>query len=509
MAASGDLSVERRDAAFGGLADFDDPAPDRVAVNGVLASTGTYAVPPLPPALLAAVAEGRAPSPAELDELKAKVQGAKTHLAVKFGIDNEDLAQAGWGVVFAADDPDASAASEALSPLLRRRQEQAGALYKEFHGPDGLRPGESGSQFLARHGSAPGPVDPKKGVPYYLLLVGTPTRIPFDVQADIDVRHAVGRLDLGGAAALAEYAQGVVAREQRADAGAGGLARRLAMFATANRGDISTQRSARRLAAPVANAFADAHAAWQVDRLLADAATKAALGALLRDPAPPAILFTATHGAVYPAGAAEQRALQGALVTQEWPGPLEAAGPLDVGARFAAEDLDPSARLDGMVAFLFACFGVGTPAADEFLPPEVATKALAPEPFESALPRALLARGAGAVIGHVERAWTASFSWPGAGSATTVFEDALAMLAQGRRVGAAVECLNQRYAEISVDLAAALEKTAKGKQNQSEVAGLWLARTDARNYVVLGDPAVRVPLAAQKPSRPTAPSTPN
>src|SRR5918993_3561818 len=44
--------------------------------------------------------------------------------------DPNDLAQAGWGVIFGAGaDPEVK---RALQPLLDRRREQAGALYKGF-----------------------------------------------------------------------------------------------------------------------------------------------------------------------------------------------------------------------------------------------------------------------------------------------------------------------------------------------------------------------------------------
>ena len=76
------------------------------------------------------------------------------------------------------------------------------------------------------------------------------------------------------------------------------------------------------------------------------------------------------------------------------------------------------ANVNGLIAFTFACFGAGTPDADQFLkdlsdageaPP------MAPSPFVAALPQRLLGHPNGsalAVIGHVDRAWGCSIKTP-------------------------------------------------------------------------------------------------
>ena len=60
-------------------------------------------------------------------------------------------------------------------------------------------------------------VDPRR-VPYYLLLAGSPDQVPFEVQYQLGVSYAVGRLDLGDAEACAAYAASVVAAERSLDA---------------------------------------------------------------------------------------------------------------------------------------------------------------------------------------------------------------------------------------------------------------------------------------------------
>jgi hypothetical protein len=70
----------------------------------------------------------------------------------------------------------------------------------------------------------------------------------------------------------------------------------------------------------------------------------------------------------------------------------------------------------------------------------------------------------------------------------------------GWRVGHAMEYFDDRYATLSTELGDLLDNARKygAEIDDLIVAGLWTENNDARSYIVLGDPAVRIP-AASKP----------
>lgn len=464
--------------------------------NGVDGSTGRYLLPPMSPVQISRMAGGGSPDPDHLRELRWWHQRVtEASFGPKEGVDPKDLAQAGWGVIFAHDaDP---GIRQALSPLLDHRRAQAGRVhehyYREFAGDRGYRPSDSKQPFLARQGAGPGPADPEK-VPYYLLIVGSPESIPYTFQYQLDVQYAVGRIHFDRLEDYANYATSVVAAET------GGVQRprRVTLFAARNPGDRATALSAAELVTPLAEQLSQARADWEIQGLIGEGATKARLAQTLGGGGQaPALLFSATHGVGFPNGHPHQLRRQGALLCQEWPGPDGPEQPLDDACYFSGDDLAADAQVAGMISFHFACFGAGTPQWNDFAHGEAgARRQLAPHAFVAALPQRLLSHpngGALAVIGHVDRAWGYSFVWPQAGRQTQVYASCLARLLGGHPIGSAFEYFNQRYAELASDLSAVLADVKYGKRpDHLALAAMWTANNDARDFAILGDPAVRL-----------------
>lgn len=468
---------------------------DLLYFNGIDATNGSYLLPAVEAQLFSKALEGLELDPAEQTELNNWFfKRTRPNMGLKEG-SPKDLAQAGWGVIFPSQTE--PALRQALGELLAWRQEQASRLhasfYHEFSGEDGYRPGDTKLSWLARQGMGPGPADPEK-VPYYLLIVADPATIPYRFQTQLDVQYATGRIDFDALEDYARYAHSVVEAEKQALA----RPRRLAFFGVSSPEDPATQLSAKELVRPLAEKSAEKYPDWQVDLTPPELASKTRLVSLLGGEETPAFLFSASHGTGYPAGHPNQLTRQGALLTREWPGPKQSTGPLPEEFYFSAADLGDQARVFGMLAFFFACYSAGTPQYDEYA--QAAFKdnrvQIAPCPFTASLPRKMLAHPRGsalAVVGHVDRAWGYSFYWGKAGQQLGVFESALNLLLQGFPVGAALDPFNIRYAELSSELNLLLEDISFGKRYEArDLAGMWTANNDARNYVVLGDPAVRL-----------------
>ncbi len=177
---------------------------------------------------------------------------------------------------------------------------------------------------------------------------------------------------------------------------------------------------------------------------------------------------------------------------------------------------------------MFACFGAGTPTRSKFHHwlarlakhrqfrgrPESVLKSLPTgeqRPFIVALPQAALASADGplAFIGHLDLAWTYSFSEIDSGrqkGRPGKYYNVLKSLCRGDRVGVALQELerfhNDKNQELTDLYDLAEEARANGRPDvidRARIGHLWMVRQDLSGYILLGDPAVQLPLDREGP----------
>ena len=417
-------------------------------------------------------------------------------------VDPNNLAEAGWGIIFPNGLDPAIRAS--LEPLIEHRRSQVGdpALFRIFDGPAGYQDGDTVRSWLDRFSVGLATVDPSLGVPLYLALAGTPEQIPFEFQYLLDAYWCVGRICFESAKEYRAYAEGVVAYETAAKAP---HAKRIAVFNTRNLGDRATGLLHNQVALPFVNGAGSqkplgTKQGFQLQPFLADDATKENLTNLLRAKAPggsPALLFTGSHGVGFDAADPRLRSGQGAILCQDWEG-----GPVSDGHLFAASDIPDDASMSGMIHFFFACYGGGCPKYDNYSRlPDGSPKQISPEPIVARLPQLMLARGAQAVLAHIDRAWTYSFQAGRSAPQIQDFRDVMVRAMKGERIGQCTDQFNLRWAVLSAELADIQRQRSflPGQVTDAVLANRWVARDDARNYVILGDPAVRLRVEDMEP----------
>ena len=467
------------------LSETDMPIP-----FGVQAETGQY-LPPLKESDLDHIEKA-----SQIAEIRAANANA-SHLAAIAEVQPDDLSLAGWGVIFASNTPAAQkqAIKDALKPLLDLRKSEAGDLFKVFDNETGYVPGLAAEKWLTSRGSALNVVDPTQGVPYYLLIVGSAADIPFEFQYDLDTYFAVGRIAFESPQEYAQYAQNLVNFEKSA-----GQQKTIAIFNTRNDGDRATALLHDQMAMKLALGGENlkplgAPQGYRLTTRLADAASKSEFLNILNgktDAGIPAILFTGSHGVSFSSADPQQRLKQGAILTQDWAGPGSSISP---DTYLTADEVPATASLNGLLHFFFACYSAGCPKFDTYAygannqPVQIAKDTLV-----ARLPQKMLLQGAQAVIGHIDRAWAYSFQTNTGQAMVQSFRDPLIRLLQGRRVGDALDVFDQRWSVLSAGLLTLTQNrdAMPSSVPASVLANRWVARDDARNYVVIGDPAARL-----------------
>jgi Peptidase family C25 len=459
---------------------------------GVSASTGLPLNGLSDDAVRAMLGKEREPS-TEARVLADRAAPEGVVFAMEGGIDENDLGQAGWGVIFAPGVD--QKIKDALAPLLEHRKAQA-KPFKIFDGAEGFLKGDTADDWLKRRNVRLDVVDPEKGVPFYLMIVGAADEIPFEFQYYLDIYWAVGRLWLETADEFRQYADSVIQYETAASVSTG---RRAVMFATQHDFDPATQSFMSQVARPLADGEGGSPSVWARQKFdlktcFGQNATAAALANILqgKEQGTPALLFSGSHGMEFAMDDPRQTDNQGAIVCQDWDG----LGKITEEQWFAGSNLPADAQLHGMIHFFFACHGGGCPELDNYDRLNKEPRRIAQKPFFARLPQKLLSHpqgGALAELAHIERAWSYSFRGQRGSSQIQGFRDVIGRLLRGERIGQATDMFNMRWAAISADLADLHADLLRGVDVSMKALGnLWVARDDARNFMIFGDPAVRL-----------------
>lgn len=431
------------------------------------------------------------------DALAAK-QG---HLGTNDRVSNpNDLTQTGWAIIYGASIGDD--VKQALAPLIEHRRKEVAndELVKIFEGAEAFEPNDTAGSWLAKNGKniIMEDVDPALGVPYYVLIVASPQDIPFEFQYHLDLYWAVGRIWFPTAAEYRRYAESVV--EYETLTGALPASRQFSLFAPRN--GVDKAMGVFQQTAAVAMTTQRKHLPpfgvdkkFRLHAVLESAATTESLDNIWSGKTPggrPSLVFTGSHGMVFEAGDSRQPADQGAIVCEEWAG-QEAPKRTHY---YAGRHLPAEANFQGMIHFLFNCYGAGWPRSDGYARTLKRPAKISEETMLARFPQQLLAHkngGALAVLGHIDRAWAASYNSPKTGPQVEGFRTFVNRLMDGHRIGHATDRLNQRWASLSIELSEMLQRKQNGiPVKLDDLKARWIIRDNARNYIVFGDPAVRL-----------------
>lgn len=425
--------------------------------------------------------------------------------------DANDLASQRWGVIAPRD-----AAGDRLlalvAPLIERRRQQQGGREVRIHRVPARMSLDEAIRWK-KHAFRKGD-DLDLDIPRYQLILGDLDQVPLSVQQVQAADAFVGRLAFDHEDDYRAYVDKVLDWEDRpAPAGH-------AILHTVHDGTPATRRGHAALMLPGHQILERRRRFGEVraralrltgsDRP-APAELLAAAGALdMADG--PGVLLTLSHGLGVArarwSAAAQQRCEQGALSFGR-------------GGVLAGPDLAGRCFLPGGVWLAVSCFGAGTTDRSDYHhwldtlrragrvgnQIEHVLDTLAHErPFVAALPKAALASPQGplAFIGHVDLAWAYSFfslddqptRRPGR------FMSVLRSLLHGERAGAAMRALSGLFDEANTELTALYHEHARAgcppldDRARARRGHLWMLRQDLAGYILLGDPAVRLPVAA-------------
>ena len=444
--------------------------------------------------------------------------------------DANDLARQGWAVVATAD-ADGARLEAAVRALVAARAEDQGDDVLAIRVPRGMDAATAAAWKARAYPALYGDDEARR--PRYLLLLGDLDGVSLETEQALAIDGLTGRLACTGDAGYGAYADKVVAWQRAASP----HDRARAVFYTVHDGTGATAAGHAKLIQPCHERCVRIAR----DQPRAFRAAVEAHGAPTPDPAEllglaaahqPSVLLSMSHGLGPPRrrrwSPAEARELQGAMS-------FGAEGAL------AARELASARFLSGGMWVYFACFGAGTPRtsayhhwlemlADQGMaglgPVSAALRGLDHAGgFVSGICKAALANPDGplAVLGHIDLAWSYSYEElrvdPAADDAgggddrprrvtgsnrSLNFFHLMTKLTAGERAGAAALALRLQLGAVGAELTAHYDRCKRqgagegaSPADRLALGNLWMLHQDLLGYALLGDPAVRLPLAVR------------
>lgn len=411
-----------------------------------------------------------------------------------------------WGLIVPVG-PLGDAMRAAIQPLTDLREQQQNAPARVYH----VTPDEDVRAFVDREFVANDPTQPP---PNYVLILGDLSHVSRALELRLTNRVYVGRLyfaDTAGApdvASFRAYANKVADWAKREATDATLSTRAKALFFTAKDGtgatddgkvgiiDPAMDFAAKQLRRPAPEDIIEIPYDGTPDPFLEGAGR-----------AESSVLLSLSHGAQR-RSARERRRFQGAMSFK--------------GCEIAAEMVADRVFLPGGAWVFVACFSAGTPHETPFLPivraigddmlERTVLSSLAigkAESFVAALPQAALRNPHGplAVIGHVDLAWSSLYVDrtydPPLVRAGALYQ-VMQRLVRNQSAGLALGAIFEAHGANECALLAEFER----ERQKRETDPLWkptaedharrcylrMLDADLGSYMLLGDPAVRLPL---------------
>ncbi len=404
-------------------------------------------------------------------------------------VDLGDPRAAGWTFLLNASDPGYEDLVETIAPLAEHRGMEDPSEPLLFHSES---PDEWFDWLLENYSSLE-----TENVPYYLLILGGPEQVPFHFQSLLGSAASVGRLTFDSIDHLQTYVEKLLRLEEAPEPV---VNREAIVFGPDGGPRDATYFSRRYMAEPMAEHVRTKHN-LTTRKLMGEDATKGNLEAALSG-SKPALIYTASHGLGAPAeDLVIQKRFNGAIYCQQRDDePIR-------DLLFAGEDVpEDGPFLEGSAFYQFACFGCGTPAESDFMhwigSPGLNSK----EDFVAALPKRLLAHPRGPItfIGHVDTAWLHGFDDPNHPHLLerwhpriAPYVNAVDTLLRVQPAGPAMAEMCKRYDIANAQLTGLVDRLKRGRLKEDDefrarLASAFITRSDAQNYMILGDPAARL-----------------